>query len=204
MKNFRICSVDLETTGLNPKTCDIIEFGAVLDDLANPKPLNELPRFHCYFLPHEEGTFRGEPYALSMHPVIFKRIAEREKEENKKYKFTSPMRFGNLFKRFLVDNGYKLEHDKVTITAAGKNFAAFDLRFLEEKTDMLNHVNVRHRIIDPAILYLDGNDTSLPNMNMCKARMGLVGEVAHNAIDDAFDVIQLIRFKLGAIFKGEQ
>ena len=30
---MKYCSIDLETTGLNPKTSDIIEFGAVLDDL---------------------------------------------------------------------------------------------------------------------------------------------------------------------------
>ena len=34
------CSIDIETTGLNPKTCDIVQFAAVLDNLADPQPLD--------------------------------------------------------------------------------------------------------------------------------------------------------------------
>ena len=42
-------SIDIETTGVDPKIHDIVEFGAVIDDLANPQPLDKLPRFHALF-----------------------------------------------------------------------------------------------------------------------------------------------------------
>jgi DNA polymerase III alpha subunit (gram-positive type) len=50
------CSLDIETTGLNPKTCDIIQFAAVLDDLSNPQPLEKLPRFNTFFT---KSTYQG-------------------------------------------------------------------------------------------------------------------------------------------------
>ena len=38
------CSIDIETTGLDPETCDIIQFAAVLDNLADPQPLENVSR----------------------------------------------------------------------------------------------------------------------------------------------------------------
>ena len=55
---MRYVSIDLETTGLDAINNDIIEFGAVLDDLADMKPLEELPRFHAYICKEE---YRGQP-----------------------------------------------------------------------------------------------------------------------------------------------
>ena len=75
---MKICSLDLEMTGLDIETCDILEFGCVLDDLSNQRPIEELPTFECYFSPvREGGTYQGSPYALQMHPEIFRRIAEK-------------------------------------------------------------------------------------------------------------------------------
>ena len=68
-------SIDIETTGLDEYTCDTIEFGAIIDNLNFQKPFDELPKFHAYVvLPR----YQGEPYALSMHAEIFRRIANRE------------------------------------------------------------------------------------------------------------------------------
>ena len=191
---MRIVSIDLETTGLDPDSTDILEFGAVLDDLNDQKPLDQLPIFHCYFI---QDTYVGQPFALSMHPVIFRRIANREHG----YTYMSPNKFGYAFRRFLVDNGYKEEHDQVTINAAGKNFAAFDLQFLKRKTDLLKHVNIRHKILDPAILYFHPDDMSLPGMETCKARAGMNEKVAHDAVNDAKDVVVLLRNAMNKIFR---
>jgi oligoribonuclease len=180
------CAIDIETCGLSVENCDILEFGAVLDDLNNPKPIKMLSKFHCYF---NLNNYHGEPYALSMHSKIFKRIAEKEKG----FTYCSPSKFGFMFKKFLLDNGYKCEHDIVTINAAGKNLAGFDIPFLNAKTDIQKHVNIRKRVLDPSILFINRNDIALPSLSECKKRAGLSENVAHDAISDAIDVIELLR-----------
>jgi len=194
---MRIVSVDIETTGLDRHVHDLVEFGAILDDLRNPQPLDSLPKFHCYFILEK---YTGSPFALSLHSVAFRRIADRTQG----YTYISAMKFGHSFKQFLVKNGYELEHDMATITAAGKNFGAFDLPFLEEKSDLLKHVNIRHRILDPAVLFLTKDDNLLPGTETCKARMCLPDKSAHTAIEDAMDVIKMVRYKLGNMFKDNR
>ena len=190
---MKICSVDLEMCGLDEETCDILEFGAVLDDLRDPAPIECLPTFQCYFvLPH----YRGTPYALSMHSEAFKRIESREAG----YNYVTPSHFGILFKRFLLEYGYETKRDKITINVAGKNFAMADYPFLKNQTDFCKHIKVRNRVIDPAHYYLSKIDETLPNMEECKGRAGLGSHVAHNAVDDALDVVKLLRFKLKGKF----
>ena len=192
--SFPIVSIDIETGGIEDNV-DILEFAAVLDDLSNPRPIEDLPFFQTYFI---KDNYIGEPTALAMHPKIFKRIATREKG----YNYMSATKLGNVFKQFLIKNGYNSERDTVTINAAGKNFAAFDLRFLKSKTDLLKHVNIRSRILDPGILFLNKDDNSIPGMAECKKRCGLNEFISHEAKDDAIDVIMLLREKL-SFMRGE-
>lgn len=197
---FPYVSIDIETSGIDPKTCEIIEFAAVLDDLscAHPPSVDRLPSFHCYLA---KDSYTGEPYALSMHSTIFRRIAERHLEENRnKYHFFSAERFGNSFKQFLLNNGYALEHDKVVITAAGKNFAAFDLQFLKYDSDFCKHIDVRSRVLDPGVLFLNSNDNQIPGMEECKRRAGMDGFVSHDALSDAKDVVCLCRKGINKIY----
>lgn len=190
---MRIVSVDLETCGVSEE-CDIIEFGAVLDDLSveikDFDDLSKLPRFHTYFV---KDKYVGEPFALSMHKEIFLRIAEKDRS---KYRFMTATKFGYEFRKFLVQHGYEEEHDKVVINVAGKNFASFDLQFLKNKTDFLTHINVRSRILDPAILYLDQGDNALPGTATCKKRANMSEELTHTSIADAIDVIWLLRKRM--------
>ena len=192
--SFPIVSIDIETGGIEDNV-DILEFAAVLDDLSNPRQIEDLPFFQTYFI---KDNYIGEPTALAMHPKIFKRIATREKG----YNYMSATKLGNVFKQFLIKNGYNSERDTVTINAAGKNFAAFDLRFLKSKTDLLKHVNIRSRILDPGILFLNKDDNSIPGMAECKKRCGLNEFISHEAKDDAIDVIMLLREKL-SFMRGE-
>lgn len=82
----------------------------------------------------------------------------------------------------------------IQINAAGKNFATFDKLFLERLPRWKQLIKVRQRIIDPSILYANWeDDTSLPSMSECKVRAGLSEVVTHNAVEDAWDVIELLR-----------
>ena len=94
---------------------------------------------------------------------------------------------------------YPLINSKVPparLSAAGKNFATFDKIFLENLPRWKQLMRVRQRVIDPAILYVDWkNDNTLPSLGECKERAGLGSIVAHDALDDAWDTIQVLRKK---------
>lgn len=82
----------------------------------------------------------------------------------------------------------------IKINAAGKNFGTFDKLFLQELPWWKKLIITRQRIVDPAILCckFDEDDT-LPSLNQCKERLGIHGDVTHNALEDAWDVIQVLR-----------
>ncbi len=83
---------------------------------------------------------------------------------------------------------------KVHISCAGKNFATFDKLFLERLPRWKQVFRIRQKVIDPAILFVDWkNDDSLPGLSECKKRAGLSEVVTHNALEDAWDVIELLR-----------
>lgn len=83
---------------------------------------------------------------------------------------------------------------KSHLTIAGKNFGTFDKLFIEKLPRWQQVFKIRQRIIDPTILFTDWiNDEALPNLTTCKKRAKTGGEVTHDAIDDAWDVIELMR-----------
>ena len=83
---------------------------------------------------------------------------------------------------------------KSHLTIAGKNFGTFDKLFIEKLPRWQQVFKIRQRIIDPTILFTDWkNDEALPNLTTCKSRAKTGSEVTHNALDDAFDVIELMR-----------
>lgn len=182
--------IDLETTGLNHETCQIIEFGAVVDDLSVQAPLDKLPKFHKYIV-HE--VYSGEAYALAMHCEIFKKLAHWKTNG---ISVCSSADLILAFKTFLTTQaGYIPEKDVVKINVAGKNFANFDKNFLE-RLPYYNTVKIHHRILDPASLYFNPKkDSTLPSTETCMERAGIEGDVQHTAIEDALLVIKLLRNK---------
>ena len=83
---------------------------------------------------------------------------------------------------------------KAVITVAGKNFASFDKLFLEKLPRWKQAIKIRSRIIDPSVFYTDWKtDEAPPGLAKCKERAGIEGIVTHDAIEDAWDVILLLR-----------
>jgi oligoribonuclease (3'-5' exoribonuclease) len=189
---MRFISVDIETSGLSSQNCQILEIGAVFDDLSNPKPIDKLPRFHTYVL---NGQIKGEPYALSMHSTIFRRIATLEKP----YSYLEVKDVTQAFIDWIniVCPDTKGEDSWKNISVAGKNYVTFDKVFLDQSIpEWKQRVRFSRRVIDPAILYWNEFDKILPDMETCMKRAGISGEVEHNSIADAIVVIKLIRNKL--------
>jgi oligoribonuclease (3'-5' exoribonuclease) len=82
----------------------------------------------------------------------------------------------------------------VTLNVAGKNFASFDKHFLERLPRWQQVIRIRQRIIDPSVIFTNWNeDKALPSLFECKQRAKIDGIVTHDALEDAWDVIQLLR-----------
>lgn len=173
---MKYISIDIETTGLNPETCQILEIGAIVENGYSCFP----PKFHCYV---DNGTVIGEPFALDMNKRILEHIAKN------RHKCLKPYQVASAFFTFLKRNGFG---DKINV--AGKNYQSFDARFLSKLPRWDELIKIGHRVIDPAILYWNPDiDETLPSLRTCMKRAGIKGEVPHNAIADARIVIQLIR-----------
>jgi oligoribonuclease (3'-5' exoribonuclease) len=181
-------SIDIETLGLDPKVHDIVEFGAVIDDLANPQPLYKLPRFHAFF---EKENYFGNSFCMALHKRIWDAI---NKNEGNIIEIEDLM-YG--FSNFLAKNGVPFDEkkQKYVVNPAGKNFAGFDWQFLKEQipADKWADVTFKHRAIDPGILFLRPDDTEVPGLEECLKRAGIPQEVTHDAIGDALQVVKLVR-----------
>lgn len=175
-------SIDIETTGLDPERCQILEIGVVLD---NGGPLDKCPVFHRYL---DYGYFKGEAFALQLNAEIFRKLAGCTDEKD--LPIVKP---GNVVYQ-LRDWLATYWIDPKRIPVAGKNFASFDRQFLERLEGFKENLRFNHRTLDPAMLFFDfENHDWLPDTKKCMQIAGIPGEVAHTAVDDAKMVIQLIR-----------
>ena len=180
---WKYVSIDIETLGLDEEYCDIIEFGAVLDDLETP--LDQLPRFQTY-LTKEDNRYRGEIYAMMMNAKIIERIALRTPHFN----YMPADCLDESFAAWLKSHGV----DEAVI--AGKNFSGFDLKFLQ-KIGFGNHTKFHRRILDPgSMFYNPFTDEAPPNLKECLKRAGIDKDIAHGAIEDALDVLMCLRYNL--------
>jgi oligoribonuclease len=227
---MKYLSIDIETTGLDPETCQILSVGIIVEDTNNVLPYDKIPKFHCAI---NREHISGSPYAINMNKDLIGKISEyqtlRSDEKKQEFEKSTGMLFlkeGEVTKRifhFLYDAGFStvdtdgwshaqmgnyfetapngkmypmigMHFKKISINCAGKNFATFDKKFLE-KLPYWDHIfRIKQRVIDPSVIFTDWkNDEALPSLSDCKKRSGMNEHVAHDAIEDAWDVIQLLR-----------
>lgn len=226
---MKFISIDVETSGLDPESNQVLSIGAIIEDSENPLPLDKCPKFHAA-IRHDEIT--GSLFAINLNRELIETIVSyqecKSQEEKDDIEESSGMRFYHkddiveAFYHFLYLNGmvkvdpnanmmeaiHKRDRDgnsvpvltsriKPThITVAGKNFATFDKLFLEKLPRWKQVIRIKQRILDPAILYVDWKgDSSLPSLGECKERAGIEGIVTHNSLEDAWDVVELLRKK---------
>lgn len=220
-------SIDIETTGLNPETCNILSVGIVIEDTQNIVPIEDLPKLHVAILRED---IKGSVFAINLNKELISNInryqCARTKEEKELITketdtiYLEESQVVETIYRFLWDNGIRFDNweekiktigkeinergiiypsltsgiPKTYLNVAGKNFGTFDKLFLEKLPKWNLVFKVRSRIIDPGILFLDWkNDESIPGLDKCKERAGIDGVVTHNAVEDAIDVIKLLR-----------
>jgi len=220
---MKYISIDIETTGLDTENCQVLSIGAVIEDTNDIKPLADLPTFHGVVLSNRiEGDPYAINLNRDLLQTIVQYQTAKPSEKDliettTCMKFYKKEEIVEAFYYWLADNGFvefndinsggyaKMENGRmflmitnktkpIHITAAGKNFATFDLKFLEKMPRWKQLIKVRQRILDPSILYTEWKeDESLPGLGLCKKRAGLPEEVAHDAVKDAQDVILLLR-----------
>jgi len=206
-------SIDIEATGLQTDIDQILEFSAIIENTKNILPFKEIPKF-SYTIVHER--IEGHPRALIMNAEIIKRINfylenTHQKEVIKaqvdyQYKDVNNITAGYClpkdllfhFSKWLNDNGIVKEKgkDHLVITPAGKNFQSYDKLMISKLPGYGKLLVFRHRGIDPTTYFIDWeNDEVPPGLGDCKKRCGLNEIISHKSLEDAWDVIQVLRSK---------
>jgi len=208
-------SIDIETTGLDPLSNNVLSIGAIIEDTSKKLPYNECPKFNAIVL---NKQLQGSPRAITMNKEVISMIGDYLEgtdevrtilNNNSGYKFYEEEEVVKEFYLWLYKNGLGQDQlyeggrggitidgktKPITLNVAGKNFGTFDKLFLAELPWWQKLIRTRQRVLDPAILMVDWvNDTSLPNLETCKFRADIQGVVTHNALEDAWDVIEVLR-----------
>ena len=221
---MKYISIDIETTGLDPQTCQILSIGAVIEDTLNPLPIEQLPKFHGVI---KRENINGSVFAINLNRDLIQAMKDYSEARTPELKEEVETAFGAKFYhedeivealfQFCYRNGLvPVDPDflnkqvkvvdgiaypiltsnmpKVYLNCAGKNFAGFDKKFLELLPRWKQVFSIRSRVLDPGILFVDWlNDESIPSLDECKIRAGIDGIVTHNAVEDAMDVVELLR-----------
>jgi hypothetical protein len=173
-------SIDIETTGLDPSYCQVLEFGAVLENWEDP--VDELPSMRVIVDPVKHyGCIIGDAGGLAMNAGLLQEIDE--------FGGANPSKLHAIFNDWLQEQGV------AEFCPAGKNFDKFDRVFLD-KLPNWKRVRMGYRSLDPGILYWWPEvDVAPPSLSTCCVRAGIDNFVAHRAVEDARKVVELIRSK---------
>lgn len=214
---MKLVSIDIETTGLNEYTDDILEVGMVVYDMEKPfeKTASNSLRIICV-----QERLEGNIFALNMNAGIISEMLHYQKVikdagawspgytvefKDQTTVFAADMSHPDIkdsirefVATFLKDNDafyQEKTYRTPKITIAGKNFAMFDARFLREH-EIFNEVimkRARHRVYDVGTLYARPDDDVIPDLKTCCERAGLEDTtVTHYSVDDAVMVIRCI------------
>jgi oligoribonuclease len=197
---MKYVSIDIETTGRrrsDPENMDnLLSIGMVIDDLEHPEvPVGNLPKLHLIIDVSQE-VITGELEALIMHTMLLRKIEYLSTCDS--YKEYVPYVTEYFISK---DDAIKyiqefLQYHKVEtpLTIAGKNVMEFDIQFLNNAIGFDKSIEYNFGGLDPAIYFLDESvDTCMPTLSECKERAGLDGPAAHQALEDAIDIVKLIR-----------
>ena len=215
-------SIDIETSGLEPLNNSVLSFGAIIEDTSKKLPYEKLPKFNAIILQHQiTGAPRAISMNKEIISLIGEYVEGNDEdranlEHHSDYVFLKEDELAQKFYDFLFLNGiypnssflnnhvrnvngtmipaFNNHTPSLTINVAGKNFGTFDKLFLDELPWWRKLIKVRQRIIDPSILYCRWDeDEAIPSLKKCKERADIDGEVAHTALEDAWDVVQMLR-----------
>lgn len=187
---MKLLSIDTETTGLDPQRCGVLEVGAVLFEphIRLEAGVRVDSRWQFYEALVDNQFLQGDAFALQMNQEVLAEISGAKPTH-------IPILKANLvatrLRDFLLANGVSPEN-KVTIV--GKNYDAFDRRFLEKLPGWKIHIDplVERRALDLGSLFFRPGDGRVLNLQSCLERIGIKQSVKHRAMDDAMVVATCI------------
>jgi len=220
---MKYISIDIETTGLEKDRYQILSIGAILENTEKKLSFEEIPKFHAAILHNEitGSPYALNMNKKIIESVVQYQNAQNQEEKKDLVRVTG-MEFYKEdqvvegFFRWLCDNDDMVDFNlsdmrvmaengksypaltskmkPVFLNIAGKNFASFDKHFLERLPRWQQVFRIRQRIIDPSVIFTNWKeDSTLPSLFECKQRAKIDGIVTHDALEDAWDVIQLLR-----------
>lgn len=188
-------SIDLETTGLDPRVDQVLQVALVVEDTSQAQdvPVGQLPTFEC-LVQAPGDVYSGSPYALWLNGDLLKALAKPERFDDLGYLGATlrgrrlPIYAAPVWERVAAD-WLTRQVGPGRVTASGKNAAGFDLQFLsgELKARFL------HRVLDPGSAFVDFQRSKLLSLDELKTAYEVEGPVSHDATEDARDVIRLLR-----------
>lgn len=189
---MKLVSIDIEATGLNPETDQIIEFAAVVFDpqplLAKDGHVNEKGRrwsqFECLV---KHDRYSGDAFAIGMNADIINELAGRKETYRQ---ILTPEELVIEFGVFLAKQGFGPERENRAF-ACGKNYGSFDLQFLKRLPGW-GKLPFNHRVLDVGSLCFNPADETIPDLKQCLESVGIRKEISHRAIDDARDVASVV------------
>jgi len=168
---MRYVSLDIETTGLDPTYCQVLQLAMVVEDTSQAVPLEKLPYINLRF---RHNRLQGEPFAM-LH-MNYNLLCECERRG-----FSPEVAWATA-------EAWLSKHfgPKERVVVAGKNVGVFDFQFLPATLRRRLH----HRTIDPGSLFIRWNERVPPSLDDL---LEAVGGVKHDALADARDVIRVLR-----------
>lgn len=209
---MKYISVDVETTEIDPKKGKLLQVAMIVEDTDYPMSLDKTPHISVSIVQDE---IYGNLHAIAMNADLLVDMSEWKKlaskrdmsqEEHERWKALNAKGFGfkSQCHRKLINfleanevieyNHHDQQYEaKQKVVIAGKN-PSFDLAWIEHHLDLGWKVN--HRTLDPGLLLIDwGKDEHVPGLGRCKERAGIPGGVCHTALQDAWDVVLLLRMQ---------
>ena len=208
---MKYVSIDIESTGVNVHEDEVLEFSAIFEDSKNLKTYSEIFKFTRILL---YQRIAGSPFALDLNkdiiqiigahneyptkPEVWKSLLDKRfpEKNNLNYGVCYPKNLGHAFseglKPLLEEDDIKKDH--LTFNVAGKNIGGFDALILSRLPNWNDKVRFRRRFVDPTTPFIDWeNDLIAPNLSICKTRSNLSEVITHNSLEDAWDVIEVMR-----------
>ena len=196
---MRYVALDIETTGLDPDYCQILQVAAVVDDWPANRtshdggelPIGRLPTFEA-ILRHE--VMHGEPIALTMNAELIETIGRCPVNEHTSVPISYRNRSVPVFfvraQLFEALRHFLSAHlGKPPYVAAGRNVAGFDLQFFPEDARRLFH----YRLLDVSSMAMGARPALWQADRLPSCDKIIDHPAAHDALFDAWDVIRTVR-----------
>jgi DNA polymerase III epsilon subunit-like protein len=196
---MKFLCIDIETTGLDPETDNILSIGMVAVDTSIDRPIRECPSSEIRLL---HKRLNGTPYAFNMNSQLIAEITLNAKGEHIEY--VQPENAADYVANFCKVHRLSQYAGPTELVVAGKNVTTFDLAFLKKLPGWTDLISVHRRVLDPGAMYAKACDEIPPSLDTCLERIpnsflkwhGLDELIPHRALHDAWLTAGAVLYKL--------